>query len=309
MPKRLSVASLKGGVGKSTTVMMLADSLAYHHGAQVLVVDLDAQANCGQMILSYAGLRRAEQAKRTITYWVDCLSRGVQSNFIACASVGVCGLQEVRNGSRAKSGAPLPGQVAVIPSTPHLRFTEMAFDHRYYDKTDRAAPRQAMTRFLDQGLRAFGEAYDYVIFDCPPGFTTLAQAALCVSDGIITPSLDDPVSVWSLKAFRDYGLKEELGIWRREAHRVLYTRVQEKGGASEKITLRQDVNLAGFEVFSASMKDTVEALRWAQRTAPDNYRTFREKYGPIASSVEQLASEAAQFAQAITTPRTGGVQS
>ena len=156
-----------------------------------------------------------------------------------------------------------------------------------------------MRESLQLGLKNLGNAYDYVIFDCPPGFTTLAQAALCIADGIITPIFDDPVSVWSLKAFRDYGLKEELGVWRREAHRVIYTRVQEKGGASEKIALRQDVNLSGFHVLKTSIKDTVEALRWSQRTAPDNFRTFKDKYGPAASSVEQLGSDVAAFAKSL----------
>ncbi|MDX2275151.1 MAG: ParA family protein [Hyphomonadaceae bacterium] len=295
--KKLCIASMKGGVGKSTTAMMIADSLAYFHGAQVLLIDLDPQANCSQMLLSYSGLKQASSAKNTITYWVDCLARGVQADLFGCVSVGVCGLQEVRMGSRAKSGSPLPGQIAAIPSTPTLRFAEMAFDHKHFDPGDRARPRKQMTEFLQTGLRKLGNAYDYVIFDCPPGFTTLAQAALSAADGIITPLFDDPVSVWSLKAFRDFGLVEELEVWDKDRHRVIYTRVQEKGGASEKITLRQDVNLSGFTVLKSSIKDTVEALRWSQRSAPDSFKTFKDKYGPTASAVEQLGAEVAAFAK------------
>jgi chromosome partitioning protein len=303
MPTRLAISSLKGGVGKSTTVMMLADALAYFHGAQVLVIDLDPQANCGQMLLSFSGLKRASSAKKVLTHWVDCLSRGVQADFYACINAGVCGIQEVRHGNRAKSGGPLPGQISAIPSTPTLRFAELGFDHRHFDPEDRAAPRKYMVAQLEPALRSLGDAYEYVLFDCPPGFTTLAQAALCISDGIISPILEDPVSVWSLKAFRDFGLKQELEIWSRERHRVLYTRVQERGANSERITLRQDVNLQGFDVFNTSVRDTVEALRWSQRTATDNFRTFKEKYGPVASTVEQLGSEVAAFAKSLRGAR------
>ena len=36
-----AIANLKGGVGKSTTTVMLADGLAYFYGMHVLVIDLD----------------------------------------------------------------------------------------------------------------------------------------------------------------------------------------------------------------------------------------------------------------------------
>lgn len=299
VPTKIAISSLKGGVGKSTTVMMLADALAYFHGAQVLVIDLDPQANCGQMLMSFSGLRQASLSRKTLTYWVDCLARGVHADFYTCINTGVCGVQEVRNSSRARAGAPLPGQIATVPSTPELRFAELAFDHRHFDPDDRAAPRKHMAAQLGPALNMLGQGYEFILFDCPPGFTTLAQAALCISDGIISPILEDPVSVWSLKAFREFGLKQELEIWNRERHRVLYTRVQERGANSERITLRQDINLQGFDIFSTSIKDTVEALRWSQRTATDNFRSFRDKYGPASSSVEQLGAEVAAFAKSL----------
>ncbi|HOY78909.1 MAG TPA: ParA family protein, partial [Hyphomonadaceae bacterium] len=43
-PRTVSVVNMKGGVGKSTTVASLAETLA-SEGLRVLVIDLDPQSN------------------------------------------------------------------------------------------------------------------------------------------------------------------------------------------------------------------------------------------------------------------------
>lgn len=295
--KRIAVCSLKGGVGKSTTVMMLADTLAYHQGAQVLVVDLDAQANCGQMILGFDGLRIAEAGGKTVTQWVDALSRSVNADFYGCITTGVCGLVEVRNNNRARPGAPLPGQISIVASSPRLRFAELKFDHAHYDQSDHAGPRKWMVQKLQAALGTLGSAYQYILFDCPPGFTTISQAALCVSDAIVTPALEDPVSLWSLKTLRDFGLRRELEIWNRDHHRVLFTRVTRRGALDERAQLRQDTLMAGFSSLGVSIPDCSEALRWTQRPDPESHRNFKDKYGTLATITEQLGKEVASFVE------------
>jgi len=41
----ISLINLKGGVGKTTTTLALADILAYEYKYKVLVIDLDPQTN------------------------------------------------------------------------------------------------------------------------------------------------------------------------------------------------------------------------------------------------------------------------
>lgn len=65
MTFKLAIANLKGGVGKSTTTLFLAETLAVFHNLSILVVDLDPQSNASFMLLSRDGLHQAENSGNT----------------------------------------------------------------------------------------------------------------------------------------------------------------------------------------------------------------------------------------------------
>jgi cellulose biosynthesis protein BcsQ len=287
---------MKGGVGKSTTTMMIADTIALHQGLQCLVVDLDPQANSSQMIMSYEGLKHAADASKTLTKWMKDLGQGLRGDFFDAVRPDVCGIDEVRNARAFRWGsARRTGDIAIVPATPELRFAELAFDHRTYDPSDPSKPRRELQKALRAGLRSLGTTYDLVVFDCPPGFTTLAQGALSIADAIISPMLEDPVSLWSLVSFRDFGLKETLGVWEPERHKVLYTRVRSAGANGERAAVRNDLRKAGFTAIPVHIRDVAQAIRWTQRPAHDSFETFARKYGPARIEVEHLGKSICDF--------------
>ncbi len=77
MRNTIAVMNTKGGVGKSTLVLALAETLSVYHGKNVLVVDSDSQASVSSMLMSVSNLHKLQQNALTI---VDYLVARVLRN-------------------------------------------------------------------------------------------------------------------------------------------------------------------------------------------------------------------------------------
>lgn len=148
MSKIYAVAMQKGGVGKTTSVVSLAAFLA-SHDFQVLVIDLDPQANA----TSNFGFDKHNISPSIY----DLLLEGVDYKEVA-----------VRH---EESG------VSLLPSNPALAGAEVELVGMY-----------AREYRLKKGLSAINQQYDYVLIDCPPSLGLLTVNALTAArDGVIIP--------------------------------------------------------------------------------------------------------------------------
>ncbi|QPG72146.1 ParA family protein [Mycolicibacterium mucogenicum] len=204
----IATINLKGGVGKTTTTVGLAEFLSAEFGKKVLIIDLDPQTNATTVLIGEDRWRILNDARNTlVSLFTDALRNDgepPQFNLEATLQRRVSPVSEVRS-------------VDLLPSSLDLidvqdRLASMS-SGRFYSNNPTDLLRRAVKPILDD--------YDYVLVDCPPNLGIVTLNGLRISDGYIIPTIPDVLSTYGIpqiqsrvKAFAD-NLGEtihELGI-------------------------------------------------------------------------------------------------
>jgi chromosome partitioning protein len=149
-PRVLAIANQKGGVGKTTTAINLGTALAAI-GETVLIVDLDPQGNAS------TGLGIERRDRRTSTYDVLAANRPMREAIVPTA---------------------VP-RLHIAPSTLDLSGLEL--------EIGRQRDRAFHLRNALNALNTTGEAYSYVLVDCPPSLNLLTVNSMAAADAILVP--------------------------------------------------------------------------------------------------------------------------
>ena len=147
MAKIICVANQKGGVGKTTTAVNLAASLAVAE-RRVLLVDMDPQGNAG----SGVGAER-DKIEESI---YDALI-----NDVAVAGIVV------------QTELPF---LHLLPATSDLAGAELEL-----------ATISDRERKLKQVLATLSGSYDYIFIDCPPSLSLLTINAMTAANSVLIP--------------------------------------------------------------------------------------------------------------------------
>lgn len=193
MRNTIAVMNTKGGVGKSTLVLALAETLSALHRKTVLVIDSDSQASVSAMLMTAANLHKLQSGGLTI---VDLLGQAVLRNQpLDWAKVVVGGVSDVDD---ARS-------VYLIPSDMQLTL----FEREVSKESQHARLRSTIGALL----AATRPVFDIVLIDCPPGLSVLTESWLREADFHIAPTKPDYVSACGLEVFRRFkGLNPEMGF-------------------------------------------------------------------------------------------------
>jgi cellulose biosynthesis protein BcsQ len=267
---KIAVANLKGGVGKSTTTLFLAEHWAVFQRRKVLVVDLDPQGNASYMLLSRAGVERAEVARKTLPDLFKDVFTGQKLNPMRYIEPRASDLHEI-------NGAAAASYVSIAPSIPKLWFEQHDFDRALYLSREDPVEKLAgiLVDFIDS-INSVAGKYDCVLFDCPPGFGTASRAALRLADHIIAPTIADYTSMRSLQDFVTLGLRGVLGLDGNRRFHVVISKFTGSNSQRQALDLLRKVYAGAVRDPVIPMRDQVQVV--AERHATQS-RTYAQKYG------------------------------
>lgn len=188
--KVISFINMKGGVGKTTSVVEIATLLVKEHDKKILIIDIDPQTNATFSFVKY-----------------DDWKNNIQKNTIA----DVLGMNQNLS-SREKD---YDINKAVIKNVGGIKNLDLISSHLELTFLDLdLSARSGRERILAKQIKKLKTDYDFIIIDCPPNLTLAPQNALVASDYIITPIIPDFYSFLGLPllANRVSKLKDELDI-------------------------------------------------------------------------------------------------
>jgi len=271
-----STINLKGGVGKTTTTVAVAETLSSEFGKKVLVIDLDPQTNATTMLIGENEWRTLNDSGRTLArLFKDALEPdNKQFNF----------------------DATLQKNVSDVSGTQRLDLLPSSLD--LIDVQDRLAAAPSGKYFSNNPIELLWKAvksrlddYDVVIVDCPPNLGIITLNGLRISDGYIIPTIPDILSTYGIPQIvtrvRDFA--DEIGE-SIEPLGIVVTKFQANSSVHANVmrNLRAGKDAPVFATVIPQANNIAGAAEHQSYA-----RTLKQKYGygGLAESYRSLAQE------------------
>lgn len=198
MAKIVSIINLKGGVGKTTTTVTLAEFLSFEFNKKVLVVDLDPQTNATVMLINQDKWQIANNNNKTLKQmFLDKLDG--QKLFDIKSSI-------IRSVSNIKGGIDkldlLPSSVDLIGMQDRLPSIGQKADF----------PENSIMILASNLTEDIVNYYDYILIDCPPNLGTITLNGIYLSDYYLVPVIPDILSTYGIHQIIDRIKKCTLDI-------------------------------------------------------------------------------------------------
>lgn len=275
--KVVCVCNLKGGVGKTTIVMALAEYLAgdTQYQKRVLVIDLDPQSNLTHTLMSEdVWHNKFESRKLTLPYLFKSprffLERAKDEDFIVKKEV-----------SNVKTSFKC---LHLIPSSPVLFEFQEELPEGFYFQLG-LKPIDLINALLQPLLKN----YEYILIDCPPTINKVIKSAFLASDFCILPCVPNRMSMGGLRLILKHINKfnEDNGHGLKSLG-ALISRYNTARSNDNEIIQFILTNPDFYPVFKTKIPERAKLAEGIEFNAK---LTYKQKYGDLHDSMVQLAQE------------------
>jgi chromosome partitioning protein len=195
----IAIMNAKGGVGKSTLTMAIAETLAEHHGKSSLIIDADGQMSVSLMMIPGHVLAERREAGLTIVnYFIQSILEGNEVDWPQFVCRDISDVDDI-------------GGMFLIPGDMDLPLLE-----REIAAKDKFAELRVSARHLLDAARQY---VDVVLVDCAPGVSVMTETWLRECDHHLIPVKPDFLAISGLEYLRRFrsrnpemGFAEHLGI-------------------------------------------------------------------------------------------------
>ncbi|HUS96710.1 MAG TPA: ParA family protein [Hyphomicrobiaceae bacterium] len=266
----IAIMNAKGGVGKSTLTMAIAETLSAFHGKSVLLVDADGQMSLSLMMASGAQLMDARSANKTLVgYFARTILESEEADWSEYVMGGVSDLEE------AEHLFLLPGEMDL----PLLEREVAARGHL------------SQLRLSARAILAEAKQHvDVVLVDCAPGISVMTETWLRECDFHLVPVKPDFLAVSGLEYLQRFRSRNpEMGL---ASHLGVVINMVNKLSPEDRIIeghLREE---SGLDCF----RQTIPMAPHLQKAAlyAAEHRPYVTKYaGDVGKALRALAKEIA----------------
>jgi chromosome partitioning protein len=242
----ISFMNMKGGVGKTTLCVNLADCLARHFDKKVLLIDLDPQFNATQYLINQK------------TYIDEIYKKELTINKIFM------------------EGQVKPSLLNGViheekPDTSNLEY--MIYENLYIvpgdltlvnlEKNSSSTKEHKLKKYIQSNK--LNEKYDFIFIDCPPTQSIYTLAAFYASDYYIMPVKPDFLSTLGINLFRktieDYN---DVLPHKLECLGIIFTLVQDHTNHCRE-TMRDIKQRYKFYTFNNYLKHSIQVPENAEK--------------------------------------------
>jgi chromosome partitioning protein len=292
LPKSVMAAiNFKGGTGKTTVALAIAEGICRSMKKRVAVIDCDFQCSASIALLG----------RRTLN---DLIARNATMDSLL--QTNLAKKSGVHAGTRLGASA-VPAQFCVseaagfmhlLPGSPDMPRRERQIVASFLPKSDIHAAYESAAIRMGEQFRSLLEDFDFVLIDCPPGLTLFSEAAIRAADGLVVPTLPNEISFAAIdhlraeiKRARPDSSFDELLVG------TVVSKVRPRnGGGTHKAHIESMERLLDrvapqFQLLKPYLPYCRELEGATWRDNDESRISFASRYGQSSATIERLVQE------------------